>query len=104
MMYQGLIWPSETEAEGLTFFGIIPSSEYCSTMRQKEMQTLIKNSHENNTAETDIEFWAKQEFYFPENIYEFEVQLLTYISLIGLISGYGSVLSAQLSTWITHFH
>jgi hypothetical protein len=47
---------------------------------------------------------AKQEFYFPANVHEYEIQLLTFIAFIGLIAGFDSILTKQLSTWITHLH
>jgi hypothetical protein len=70
---------------------------------QKESNIKIKNSNENNLDNDEIKMMAKQEFYFPENIKEFEVQLYTYITFICLISGDKSILSRQLITWVDHF-
>jgi hypothetical protein len=100
--YQGLLWPSDTEPEGLTFFAIIPYSDVCSSARQKEIKTRIKTNYDNNLAESDIEFMSKQEFFFPETIHDFEVQMVTYITFIGIISHPQSFLTTQLTTWIDH--
>jgi hypothetical protein len=59
---------------------------------------MIKSNHDNNLDEMDIEYMSKQEFFFPASTYEYEIQLLTYISFIGLISGFKSILTKQLTT------
>jgi hypothetical protein len=60
MMYHGLLWPSKTESEGLTFFAIITSAKYCTRARQKDIRALITPNHKNNLDDDDIEYMSKK--------------------------------------------
>ncbi len=103
ILYHGLSWPSPDEPEGLTFLAIIPSPNCWSKPRQKELSASIRSHYDNNLGDDDIEYMAKQDFFFADNIHEFETQLFTYIAMLGILSGPSSIISIKLTSWIYHY-
>jgi hypothetical protein len=100
---KGLLWPSDIDPKGLTFSAIIPIPGHHSKESQKDVSVSVKASWENNLAQDEVDFMVRQDFFFPMTIYEFEIQLFTYIAMVGILAGTQSFIYQRLSSWIHHY-
>lgn len=92
LMYNGPLWPESCYAEGLTVFAINADPKFSPEVRHQEMRIAMKANHDNRLAESDIEFMATQDAFFPKNFNEMEIRLSTCTVLLGIYFGTNSII------------
>ena len=107
LLIDGPLWASTNDPAGLTFSAIIPYPGQISKESQKAIatstSTSLKSIWKNNLAQDDIDLMIKKDHFFPASIHEFEIQLFTYIAMVGILAGRDSFLYQRLCSWIGHY-